>query len=29
MGRADMVEIKLERGGGWKNFAKLIMWSLY
>ena len=26
--RGDMVGIKSERGGSWKNFAKLIMWSL-
>ena len=23
-----MVVIKVDWGGGWKNFAKLIMWSL-
>ena len=28
-GRGAMVGIKLERGGGWKNFEKLIMWSMY
>ena len=26
--RGDIIVIKLERGGGWKNFAKLITWSL-
>ena len=29
IGRGDMVGIKLERGGGWKNFAKLTMWLLF
>ena len=26
--RGDMVGIKSERGGSWKNFAKLIIWTL-
>ena len=29
IGRGDVVGIKSEWGGGWKDFAKLIIWSLY
>ena len=29
IGRGSMVGIKLEWGGGWKNFQKLIVWSMY
>ena len=29
VGRTDMVGMILERGEGWRNFAKLIMWSLF
>ena len=28
IGRGDVVGINLEWEGGWKNFAKLIMWSV-
>ena len=28
IGRGDVVGINLEWQGGWKNFAKLIMWSV-
>ena len=29
IGRGDMAGIKSEQGVGWKNFEKLIMWSLH